>query len=58
MVGFSHGRGKSTDQGKFILGRGVLLSPSNPDPVLKPIVHFDTLIHFILQKKLRVFFLN
>ena len=56
MVGFSHGRGKSTDQGKFILGRGVLLSPSNPDPVLKPIVHFDTLIHFILQKKLRVFF--
>ena len=31
---------------KGSLGRGVLLSPSNPDPVLNPIVHFDTLIHF------------
>ena len=31
---------------KGSLGRGVLLSPSNPDRVLNPIVHFDTLIHF------------
>ena len=51
---FLMGGGRALIKGS--LGRGVLLSPWNPDPALNPIVHFDTLIHFILHKKLRGFF--